>query len=97
VICLSSLLIYDNIFGDNLAKDGFPQITYCQLALLETHVKQIEVNLTLIAPVQHLLRYEPKSLSTATAREMVAKYRGEPTPELDKNWNDLYNCMYLYK
>lgn len=42
------------------------------------------------APVQHLLEYRPVLYGNGF-NDQVSIYQGDPSPEVDEAWEDLYN------
>ncbi|OQV05015.1 hypothetical protein CLAIMM_09819 [Cladophialophora immunda] len=43
------------------------------------------------SPLQHLLEYDVKVFKSAFGGDIDRRYQGPPSPEIDANWDDLYN------
>jgi Mycotoxin biosynthesis protein UstYa len=90
---LSGYLIYQST-RTGPSNPVFPQVLYCKSSRgsLPRATKFKTTLLISPAPAQHLLKYESKVFKSGFGGDIDPRYHGAPSPELDANWDDLYNC-----
>ena len=63
----------------------FPQLLYCMLP----HASAFRTKLTLVAPVNNLIKYNVQKFTTGFGNQR-SKYQAPPSEQKDKDWEDLY-------
>lgn len=66
-----------------------PNLIYCQFA--KDHFRQMIMADSPSAPARHTVHYEKKLLHNSVYDQNP--FKGDPSPELDAVWHDLFRCQ----